>query len=140
MASQKSNWGKILIGGAAAFGLAICAVVGKHYLDSKAPEEPSGLGRTEVRSLSNAPARDVEGMTAAEVMTYMAEHGHRPDAISVNEATVEQFMEIGMTRTLAERIVERRNQRLGITSIDELRYVKGMGPQRLERYRPFLKL
>ncbi len=131
---------RLLILGCFAVFLAVCAATGKRYLDQTKPDLNAATGHTEVKSLSTAPVRPIKGMSATEVAAYIAQYGHRPDAISVNEATEDDFCKLGMSRSLAERIIQRRNQRLGINTIEELQYVKGMGPARLERYRQFLKL
>ncbi len=59
--------------------------------------------------------------------------------ININSATSEQLSEIkGIGPSLAERIIEFRNQNGPFNAIDELLMVKGIGPKLLDKIKPML--
>jgi competence ComEA-like helix-hairpin-helix protein len=67
----------------------------------------------------------------------------RPSAafrVDINLADYTEFMELpGAGQTLARRIVAWRSAHGRFTSIDQLRQVSGIGPKRLESWRPYLR-
>ncbi len=90
-------------------------------------------------NLVNLAARLQDGQqvvvpTAAAGGGEPGDGGTDPDApISLGSATVEQLDGLdGIGPTLAERIVELRQQRGGFASVDQLAEVEGIGEKRLE--------
>jgi competence protein ComEA len=56
--------------------------------------------------------------------------------LSINSATVRELVALpGIGETLARRIVEKRAEKHGFTSIDELSEVKGIGVRKLQEIR-----
>ena len=59
--------------------------------------------------------------------------------IHINEATMEQWMELpGIGEVKARAIVEYRQQAGGFRSVDELTKVKGIGAKTLEKLKPLI--
>ncbi len=59
--------------------------------------------------------------------------------LDLNQATAVQLMQLpGIGPVLAQRIVEYRDQHGPFESVEELLRVRGIGPRRLERLRPYL--
>jgi hypothetical protein len=62
-----------------------------------------------------------------------------PPVVDVNSATRDQLMLLpGIKGAYADRILDERSRRGGFRSVDDLLGVKGIGPKRLERLRPFV--
>ncbi len=60
-------------------------------------------------------------------------------AVNINEATVEELAGVrGMTQTLAQRVVDDRNENGRFGSVDDLLRVSGIGPATLETLRAYL--
>lgn len=59
--------------------------------------------------------------------------------IDINEATWVQWMQLpGVGETLAQRILEYREQNGPFQSVDDLDNIQGIGPKTLEKLRPWL--
>jgi len=79
---------------------------------------------------SSSPARQKRYRTAASV---------RP--VNLNSATRSQLMELpGIGPALAGRILRYRQQRGKFQKVSDLLNVKGIGPKKLEKLKPFLKI
>jgi competence protein ComEA len=67
----------------------------------------------------------------------------RPTAafqVDINKAEWSEFIQLpGLGETLAKRIVAFRSAHGRFTSVDQLRHVSGIGPKRLESWRPYLR-
>jgi competence protein ComEA len=60
--------------------------------------------------------------------------------VDINTAEWSEFIQLpGLGETLAKRIVAFRAAHGRFTSIDQLRRVSGIGPKRLESWRPYLR-
>jgi competence protein ComEA len=63
------------------------------------------------------------------------------EPISLNSASSDQLQLLpGVGPSTAEKILEYRQSHGGFTSVDELLDVKGIGPKKLEKMRPWLRL
>jgi len=63
------------------------------------------------------------------------------EPISLNSASADQLQLLpGIGPSTAEKILEYRQAHGGFTSVDELLDVKGIGPKKLEKMRPWLRL
>ena len=61
--------------------------------------------------------------------------------IDLNRATKAELLQLpGVGEQLAEDILSAREQRGGFREVDDLREVKGIGPMRLERIRPHVRI
>ena len=61
-------------------------------------------------------------------------------AVDVNSAAWPELAQVpGLGRSLAERIVNNREQDGPFADLDELRRVRGIGPRTLETLRPYLR-
>lgn len=61
--------------------------------------------------------------------------------ISINTASAEELTQLpGVGPSTAAAILAYRQERGGFSSIDELNEVKGIGPKKLEKMRPFVRL
>ncbi|WP_238326290.1 ComEA family DNA-binding protein [Marinomonas sp. S3726] len=62
--------------------------------------------------------------------------------LDVNTATAEQFAAVmtGVGRKKAQAIVEYRNENGAFTEVDELIFVKGIGPSLLKKNRDYLSI
>jgi competence protein ComEA len=61
--------------------------------------------------------------------------------IAINTATAEELTQLpGVGPSTAAAILAYRQERGGFSSIDELNEVKGIGPKKLEKMRPFVRL
>lgn len=78
------------------------------------------------------------GTTVNETATTQT--GESADGrISLNRATAEELMQLdGIGATLAERILNYRDEYGPFSSVDELVNVQGIGEKRLEEWRPYL--
>lgn len=62
-------------------------------------------------------------------------------SVNINTATQAELEALpGIGPKIAERIIAYRERRGGFRSIDELLNVKGIGPKKFERIKPFIKL
>lgn len=62
-------------------------------------------------------------------------------SISLNDADAGTLMTIpSVGPTLAQAIIEFRGRLGGFTSLDQLKYVKGIGEKRLEKIKPYLRI
>jgi competence ComEA-like helix-hairpin-helix protein len=60
-------------------------------------------------------------------------------SIDVNQATWPELVQLpGIGKTLAQRIVDHRQEHGPFTMLEQLRQVHGIGPQTLERLLPYL--
>jgi competence protein ComEA len=102
------------------------------------------------------PAQLAAGALLALAAGLLAWHGYRahprgarPSAlepgavrsarVDLNRADHAELLQLrGVGEKLARRIEEERDRRGGFRSVDELRGVRGIGPEMLERLRPFL--
>jgi competence protein ComEA len=63
------------------------------------------------------------------------------EKLDVNRASAEDLAMVpGISRRLAERIVARRQRQKGLSSLDDLLAINGIGPATLRRVRPYLKI
>jgi competence protein ComEA len=63
------------------------------------------------------------------------------EPISLNSATAEQLQMLpGVGPSTADKIIAYRQTHGGFTSVDEMLDVKGIGPKKLEKMRPWLRL
>ena len=68
-------------------------------------------------------------------------YASRPFQLDLNQADWTEFALLpGIGETLAKRIVSRRKSLGGFRHIDELLEVKGIGPRKLMKLRPFVLL
>jgi competence protein ComEA len=100
----------------------------------------------EVRPVS-PPAPSAEEAPAVGRATPRAEaesaprEADSPAVINLNTATAEQLDTLpGVGPATAESILAYRKENGGFKSIDELLAVRGIGPKKLEKMRPFLAL
>ncbi|NPV46188.1 MAG: ComEA family DNA-binding protein [Armatimonadetes bacterium] len=64
----------------------------------------------------------------------------QPAIVSLNQATPEQLEALpGIGQELARRILYYRYEHGGFRSVDQLAEVEGIGPQRLEQLRPYVR-
>lgn len=63
-----------------------------------------------------------------------------PAVVSLNQATPEQLEALpGIGQELARRILYYRHEHGGFRSVDQLTEIDGIGPQRLEQLRPYVR-
>jgi competence protein ComEA len=61
--------------------------------------------------------------------------------INLNAATLDELTALpGVGKTTAQRIIEFRDSNTRLNSIEDLLKVKGIGPKKLEKIRPFVKI
>ena len=61
--------------------------------------------------------------------------------VELNRATWVELAQLpGLGRVLARRIVEHRRRHGDFRSVEQLRQVRGIGPRRLQRLRPFVRV
>ena len=88
------------------------------------------------------PAADVQEEASGEVDRLPRVGSSRPRPLlqlDLNRATEVQLMQLpGVGPTLARRIVQYRRQHGAFASVEELIRVRGIGPRRLKRLRPYL--
>ena len=61
--------------------------------------------------------------------------------VDLNKATVNDLIALpGVGKMTAQRIVDYRVSNTKFTSIEELRKVKGIGPKKFEKIKPFVKV
>ncbi len=61
--------------------------------------------------------------------------------VELNRATWVELAQLpGLGRVLAQRIVEHRRRHGNFRSVEQLRQVRGIGPRRLQRLRPFVRV
>ena len=64
-----------------------------------------------------------------------------PYSVDVNAASAEELARLpGVGPSTARKIIEERERRGGFRSVDELIEVKGIGPAKLERMRPYVRV
>ncbi len=78
---------------------------------------------------------------AEKIGVYVTDaEGKRSFTVSLNDASADELQELdGVGEKLAERIIEKREELGGFTSVEQLLQVKGIGPKLLEQIRPGLK-
>ena len=61
--------------------------------------------------------------------------------IDLNKATLIQLSTLpGVGRTMAQRIMDYRTSKSKFTSVEELLKIKGVGPKKFEKIKPFVKV
>lgn len=97
---------------------------------------------SEYVALSNAAARLPEDAaphgngSRAKAKSLPAKEG-----ININTASAEELTQLpGIGPALAARIVEYRVQKGRFSTLDELKNVKGIGPKKFEKLRPYIRL
>lgn len=63
------------------------------------------------------------------------------ETVNINTATLDELLKIPyMSKKIAEAIIEYRTEKNGITSVDELLNVTGVGEKKLEKIRKYIRL
>jgi competence protein ComEA len=83
----------------------------------------------------------VESAPPAASVDKSSKGGKHPTApINLGSATKEQLEELpGIGPAMADKILQYRQQHGGIGSVDELRAIRGLGPKKLEKIRPWVR-
>ena len=92
------------------------------------------IGRnTNTNLVSITPEQSISG--------FKAETESKDTRMDINSATVQQLTVLpGIGETLAERIVDYRQQNGNFSSVDELLYVDGIGKKKLENIEHLIKI
>jgi comEA protein len=113
-----------------------------------APMRPAGITDTPVLRAGEETLSAEEAAPAATVKPRQkAARAHTwakkapPQVTFINKATQAEFQRLpGIGPALAGRILAYRKQAGGFKTIDEIQNVKGIGPKKFEKMKPYLKL
>ena len=110
-------------------------------LGPAAAEQPGNFESRSERSIINVDASGPMNVseTGESGPVNVLESGDR--VVAINTAPPAELQKLpGIGPVLAERIVAYRNQSGTIATVEQLLEVKGIGPAKLDRLRPFVKL
>ena len=91
---------------------------------------PAQEGSIDTNTLENSLSESEQMRSAADSVR-----------ININEATAEELQQLpGIGPAYSKRIVEWRNENGSFKTVDQLLEIRGIGPARLEKIRPFVVL
>ena len=80
-----------------------------------------------------------ESIIAENAPESSSESSNNLEKININTATAQQFMILpGIGETLAQRIIDYRQENGNFASVDSLTCIDGIGDKTLEKIRPYL--
>jgi comEA protein len=73
--------------------------------------------------------------------TALPDPGHQDHLLNINSASMAELLSLpGIGRTLAERIVQHREQEGQFGAVEDLQNIKGISKKKLEKLKPFISI